>query len=227
MATNLSLAESVSSFYQPIHTAGHVGPTVHEFRDWLTRWRPEAKGQRALDAGCGFHLHNTGLMREAGFDVTSIDINPPPGALYGSVLDMPFGPATFDLVISTGVLHHTPAPAKGLAEIARVMKPSALAYVSLYCFARSPWEWIVRSWRAFGRVVPFRVMHRLFSWSLTVNNFVLDHMYVPTLWLFTRDDVLAMAKATGLELVEDFRSVIDRGPGTGDGLVRVFVFRKP
>lgn len=227
MPLDLSFADTVARFYEPIHTQYHEGPTAGELRRWLARTYPSARGLKALDAGCGFHLTNSKSLKAAGFETTSIDLNPPPGATKGSVLDLPLERSSFDLVISTGVLHHTPDPPKGMTEVARVLKRGGTAYISLYCFRACPWEWIVRAWRLFGRVVPFKVMHRLFSWSPSINNFVLDHMYVPTLWLYRRDEVIDMGTAAGLELVEDFRSIIDKGPGTGDGLLRVFVFRKP
>lgn len=226
MPSNLSFASGVDRFYEPIHTQIEDAPTAREFRAWLGRAMPSGAGKTALDAGCGYHMLNSKALAAAGFATTSIDINPPPGAERGSVLDLPKPDASFDLVISTGVLHHTPDPERGLAEVARVMKPGALCYISLYCFKGTLCEAIVRMWRLAGRVIPFRLMHRLFKNIPAVNNFVLDHMYVPTLWLFTRQEVMDMAARHGLHPIEDFRSCIDKGPFTGDGLFRVFVFRK-
>lgn len=226
MPSNLSFSTEVKGFYEPIHKQIDDAPTVREFREWLARDFVSSAGLRALDAGCGYHLLNSRALKAAGFETRSIDINPPAGAERGSVLDIAAPDGHFDLVVCSGVLHHTPDPEMGLGEIARVLKPSGRCYVSLYCFKGTAWEAMVRIWRLAGRVLPFKAMHAVFKNVPAVNNFVLDHMYVPTLWLYTRNEVLEMARRVGLEPVEDFRSVIDRGPGTGDGLLRVFVLGK-
>jgi SAM-dependent methyltransferase len=43
-----------------------------------------------------------------------------------------FSPASFDLVISNGVLHHTADPFRGLQSIARLVKPGGYLLVGLY-----------------------------------------------------------------------------------------------
>ncbi len=44
----------------------------------------------------------------------------------------PFADASFDVVISNGVLHHTADPARGLATIARLARPGGFVIVGLY-----------------------------------------------------------------------------------------------
>lgn len=55
----------------------------------------------------------------------------------GDAESLPFADATFDLVWSYGVLHHTPDTARALREIRRVLRPSGEARVMLY--ARHSW----------------------------------------------------------------------------------------
>jgi SAM-dependent methyltransferase len=45
---------------------------------------------------------------------------------------LPFENDTFDFVYSHGVLHHTPAPERGVAEILRVLRPGGSALIMLY-----------------------------------------------------------------------------------------------
>lgn len=53
-------------------------------------------------------------------------------AVYGDAERMPFGDASFDLVYSFGVLHHTPDTAGAIAEVRRVLRPGGTALITLY-----------------------------------------------------------------------------------------------
>lgn len=87
-----------------------------------------------LDGGCG-----TGLFTKRALErkakVTSIDIspklvaltkkkNPATVAIEASLLNLPFDDNTFDYVISSEVIEHTPDPFKATKELIRVLKPS-------------------------------------------------------------------------------------------------------
>lgn len=50
----------------------------------------------------------------------------------GSVLEMPFKERVFDFAYSFGVLHHTPAPQKGVAELFRILKERGSVFLYLY-----------------------------------------------------------------------------------------------
>jgi SAM-dependent methyltransferase len=47
----------------------------------------------------------------------------------GDVCALPFAEASFDVVVSTFSLHHWPDPARGLAEIYRVLRPGGVARI--------------------------------------------------------------------------------------------------
>ena len=93
--------------------------------------------------------------------------------------------------------------------------------------------WAVRLWRLAARVVPFRVMHALFKRSAVVNNFVMDHMYVPVLQVYRERDFVRLLEQAGFGVDRTFVSAFDylhdwswgRLSVTGDGLLRVFVCR--
>lgn len=92
----------------------------------------DLSGKRFLDAGCG-----TGLFSEAakarGAEVTAMDVGPNLLArvqekcrcqtAVGDVLALPFPDASFDIVLCTEVIEHTPDAATAIGELARVLRP--------------------------------------------------------------------------------------------------------
>ncbi len=123
----------------------------HRYQDYAP-WMPRVMGfdqhagERLLEVGCGM---GTDLLQFArggaictGADLTprSIQISKHRFALYGVSGDfvltdgetLPFPDASFDVVYSNGVLHHTPNTAGGIREIHRVLKRGGTAKVMLY-----------------------------------------------------------------------------------------------
>jgi SAM-dependent methyltransferase len=68
----------------------------------------------------------------------------------------PFRDASFDLVVSNGVLHHTGDPAGGFAALARKLKPGGIIVVGLYnSYARLPTRWRRALFERFGESLYF------------------------------------------------------------------------
>jgi SAM-dependent methyltransferase len=241
------------AFYSRIHAvqAEAVGtrglpPTWLAFKAWRERYCADlSRDTEFLDAGCGLTAFYARDLKQAGFDkVRAIDLNPEaaihlaeaaPGleVLQGSVLDLPFPDASFDVVICSGVAHHTPDPDRAFRELTRVLRPGGLAFVSLYSFRHSAFEWVVRIWRLLARTVPYELAHQLFWRSRVINNFVLDHAYVPILWLYTAREARASLADAGLQVIEDQPcALIPAGGGAldrmlaGDGLIRIYTCRR-
>ncbi len=102
--------------------------------------RPDA-GQRVLDAGCGCGLDSyvasmlVGAAGAAvGVDLSEEMLERPRRGLpswtprnlefrAGSIADLPFEDASFDLVVSNGVLNLVPDKDAAFREIARVLRP--------------------------------------------------------------------------------------------------------
>jgi SAM-dependent methyltransferase len=59
----------------------------------------------------------------------------------GSALELPFADASFDAVVSSEVIEHTPDPRRAVCDYARVLKPGG--YLVLTCPNRV-WHWSVR-----------------------------------------------------------------------------------
>ena len=90
------------------------------------KFRDGRHSDKVLDVGCGI-----GFVSQLypNFDVTGIDISDemlkrnPHKWLKAPAEAIPFPDDTFDFVICRSLLHHLEIPAKGLAEMYRVLKP--------------------------------------------------------------------------------------------------------
>ena len=117
------------------------GPWVDRLYDFES-----ARGQRVLDVGCG-NGYVLARFAAAGASVTGVDITETAidlsrrrFALAGLAGDfrvanaeeLPFADATFDVVTSLGVLHHTPDTERAINEIFRVLKPGGRFFLMLY-----------------------------------------------------------------------------------------------
>jgi ubiquinone/menaquinone biosynthesis C-methylase UbiE len=100
------------------------------------------EGEQALDVGCGTGTLAVAAARRAGASGRVVGIDPsaqqiarartkaarvhaPIDFQIAVIEELPFSDRTFDVVFSTLMMHHLPAPLKrqGLSEIARVLKP--------------------------------------------------------------------------------------------------------
>jgi 2-polyprenyl-3-methyl-5-hydroxy-6-metoxy-1,4-benzoquinol methylase len=89
-------------------------------------------GRDLLDAGCGTGLFSQ-IAVERGARVTSVDVGESllsevakkceSRRVVGSVMDLPFPDESFDYVVCTEVIEHTVEPHRGVAEVARVLRP--------------------------------------------------------------------------------------------------------
>ena len=102
---------------------------------------------KLLEVGCGIGVDSIQLAK-AGFDVTAVDLTENALAVareyaqHAGVYDrlparanaesLDFPDATFDVVYSFGVLHHTPDIEQAVSEVHRVLKPGGKALIMLY-----------------------------------------------------------------------------------------------
>lgn len=102
---------------------------------------PFVRAKRVLDAGCGVGW-GSGLMVDAGAsEVVGADIDadaiadattrvPAASFLTGDLMDLPFDADSFDVVVCFEALEHTSDVEKTLDELARVLRPDGLLFVS-------------------------------------------------------------------------------------------------
>jgi SAM-dependent methyltransferase len=103
-------------------------------------------GRRVLDLGCGRGWYAPFLL-EAGAEVVAIDQDPEsvaqaatraPEVLVADARATPFDDASFDGVLCSNLLEHTPEPEAVIEEIERVLAPGGWGYVSWTNWL-SPW----------------------------------------------------------------------------------------
>jgi ubiquinone/menaquinone biosynthesis C-methylase UbiE len=142
-------------------------PAFAEFERWA--------GRRVLEVGVGLGTDFVRFVR-AGADAVGVDLTEAAvesvrrrlsqegleaEVLVADAEALPFEDASFDLVYSYGVLHHTPATERAVAEVRRVLRPDGEARIMLY--SRRSWlalgAWVRwglgrgRPWHSISRVL--------------------------------------------------------------------------
>jgi 2-polyprenyl-3-methyl-5-hydroxy-6-metoxy-1,4-benzoquinol methylase len=139
---------------------------VEQFLDDCGLPREHFAGIRALDAGCGSGRW-TYALSELGADVVAFDltaggveaVNENLGSrdnvsiCQANLFRPPFADASFDFVMSWGVLHHTPDTRAAFDRLVPLVKPGGTLYVMVY--ERT------RPLRLLGTNLVRRVMRRL------------------------------------------------------------------
>lgn len=132
--------DRIAGFYDFTFKLNGYGRSLDQyFRDHPV---PVFPGAKILDAGCGTGLMTFALLRalDVPVSITAIDLSGSSLAkarkavaegdigkqkvsfMQGNVLSLPFADASFDLVVTSGVLEYVPL-ADGFSELARVVAP--------------------------------------------------------------------------------------------------------
>lgn len=198
------------------------------------------------EIGCGPGRGTLFLVRKK-IDLVAVDISyrslllarqraPTARFTLATNLSLPFANNRFDVVISDGVIHHTPDPRASFAENIRILKIGGSFYLGVYnkrghyyyayTFVGAPIRWLEK--QAIGRLLIYSTMipfywlvHLLKSrgsrtWRGAVN-FFYDYFITPRASFHTYEAIQTWADQEGLDLIEYDPSL---------GNVHVFVFKK-
>lgn len=188
-----------------------------------TKWQSELgftpawfKGKKCLDGGCGggrfvVALSQLGAQVE-GIDVSaaavqaaterikerSLEVNA--HVQVASVLSIPFPDQTFDYVISSGVIHHTPNPKKAFNELTRVLKPGGKIFLSVY--GNGGLKWFVNDLFRYTicKIIPFSLMNRLWAMvGIPANKRYngLDNLYVDHCDRYSAEEIYSWLEGAG------------------------------
>ncbi len=132
----------------------------------------DLNGKLALDVGCGFGFFSAELQKR-GATVTACDIGPNLveatarrvgcTAVVADALSLEeqFGRDTFDIVLSSECIEHTPSPQRALTEMVRVLRPGGTLVLST---PNLLWEPVVRL-ATMLRLRPFDGHENFLSWE--------------------------------------------------------------
>lgn len=104
------------------------------------------KGKKVLEAGCGAGRFSE-ILLEVGAHLYAVDLSTAVEANYAncshfphysvyqaSILELPFAPEQFDIVICIGVIQHTPNPEETIAALCRQVKPGGMLVIDHYTY---------------------------------------------------------------------------------------------
>ena len=155
---------------------GGEWPNYGEFLEFMRRTEPfqyrmldqhDWMGKHVLDVGCGqgtllnelpprgaavcgVDMSRTSLLR-AYHGACALGQNEQVCVCQADAESLPFTDASFDAVISIGVLHHTPRTRVAIHEVWRVLRPGGLALVMLYRTGNPKW-WAANAIRNVSRL---------------------------------------------------------------------------
>ena len=203
----------------------------------------QVSGKLVLDAGTGVGRH-ADILAGWGANVVAVDLSysveaarenlinrPNVIVAQADIGELPFKPETFDIIISIGVLHHTPDPKKYFKRLVPLLKKGGEICIWVYpkedpyikraawipLTSRIPKAWLYRWCRWFVPLAHknlnnkfIKRIHNFFPFStqsLGIENNILDTFdgYSPKYhWLHSPEEVVGWFKEAGLVNIQVF-----------------------
>jgi ubiquinone/menaquinone biosynthesis C-methylase UbiE len=191
-------------FFEEISKARYrLEPYIAPFADF-----PGARGQSVLEIGvgagadfenwCRFSAHATGVdLTERAIALTAerLQLNQVPPGLYdlrtADAEQLPFADASFDLIYSWGVLHHTPDTQRAFGEVYRVLKPGGRVKAMIYH---------VPSWCGFMLYLQHGLLRG--NWRMTMKEALYAYLESPGTKAYTLAEARALLSAAGFVTIK-------------------------
>lgn len=241
--TDTAQAKKSGRAFWDANPCGGEWPSYEAFRRWIRTAEPYAfellnsedwSGARVLEVGCGQgtllnYLPGQGAASVVGLDASLTSIRrarngarslglQDVGFVHGDAEKLPMPEQSFDMVLSIGVLHHTPETAGAVEELYRVLRPRGRAVVMLYRSGNPKW-WATKSLRGASRLIDrftgteAYLATRLQSSRETANpagTALLELFGCPTLKAFSNRQVRAMFGSFESVNIENVQPGFDR-----------------
>ncbi len=138
-----------------------VDPAFRERARFIFKWIEDIKPQRVLDAGCGRGFYTHALTQFSfiqsidGFDLKEEYLEKARKSVddkrvrlqIGNIYDLPYKPASFDVIILSEVLEHVPDDIKALVKLRKLLKPGGVILITVpnynFPFLWDPLNWIL------------------------------------------------------------------------------------
>ena len=198
-----------------LDSAGLVRHSAARFDAEVGFAEDDLRGRWCLDAGCGAgRFAEIVAARKA--DLVAMDLSsaveatrktlgafPNADVVQASILEPPFGPATFDFAYCVGVIQHTPDPSGAVRSVVGVVKPGGRFAMTIY--ARKAWTKLSGKYmlRPITRRLPQRVLLQMIETSMPVLFPMTDVLFrIPVLGKVAR---FAIPVANWVELKDSTR----------------------
>jgi ubiquinone/menaquinone biosynthesis C-methylase UbiE len=132
------------------------------------------QGKQILDAGCGTGRFSDVFHRWGAAHVTAVDLSQSIDVakenlagrenitfVQADLMRLPFPKQSFDVILSWGVLHHTPNCAAAFRELATYLKPGGILAVYIYGKSKGARRRMITLYRKLTIHLPYPVLYKL------------------------------------------------------------------